>query len=204
MSNGWVLTIVSQWYVPVYISLVKFCMLVYCIITVICTLYVFLLVVKCFEFQKAVCWAVQWSWFARVNALCNLSCKRSQRHVRPDFWVPVRFTLCITVEVEPRIVKQYKCHHCCSCKNYWGKGMEGGRKVSALFFGWSEIASLWKRCVSGHPIARATAYCLLPNTFWLQASKNVFKVGSVKFANSLSPPSTVKKVCTRNKSSEGT
>ena len=24
------------------------------------------------------------------------------------------FTLCITVEVEPRIVKQYKCCHCCS------------------------------------------------------------------------------------------
>ena len=38
------------------------------------------------------------------------------------------------MEVEPRIVKQYKCHHCYSCKNYWGKGMEGGKKVSASFF----------------------------------------------------------------------
>ena len=38
------------------------------------------------------------------------------------------FTLCITVEVEPRITKQYKCHHCCSCKNYRGKVMEGGKQ----------------------------------------------------------------------------
>ena len=37
--------------------------------------------------------------------------------------------LCITMEAEPRIAKQYKCHHCCSCKNYQGKGMESGGKV---------------------------------------------------------------------------
>ena len=30
------------------------------------------------------------------------------------------------MEVEPRIAKQYKCHHCRTCKNYVGKGMEGG------------------------------------------------------------------------------
>ena len=41
---------------------------------------------------------------------------------------------CVTMEVEPRIAKQYKCHHCCSCKNDWGKGMESGKKVFALFF----------------------------------------------------------------------
>ena len=44
------------------------------------------------------------------------------------------FTLCITMEVEPRIAKQYKCHYCCSCKNYLGKGMEGGKKVSLRRF----------------------------------------------------------------------
>ena len=38
--------------------------------------------------------------------------------------------LCITMEVEPRIAKQYKCHRLGSCKNYRGKGMEGGNKVS--------------------------------------------------------------------------
>ena len=51
---------------------------------------------------------------------------------------------------------------------------------------------MWKKCVLGHPIARATSYCLLPDTFWLRASKNAFKVGSVKFANLLSPPSIKK------------
>ena len=38
------------------------------------------------------------------------------------------------MEVEHRIAKQYKCHHCCSCKNYWGKGMEGGKKCLCIIF----------------------------------------------------------------------
>ena len=45
------------------------------------------------------------------------------------------FMLCITMEAEPRIAKQFKCHQCCSCKNYQGKGMEGGKKsVFVSFF----------------------------------------------------------------------
>ena len=116
------------------------------------------------------------------------------------------FTLCVTMEVEPRIAKRYKCHHCCSCKNYQGKGMEGGKKVSLLhFLADQKITSSWKKCILGHPIARATSYCFLPDTFCaLRAYKNVFKVGSVKFANSLSPPSIVKKVCTGSKRSQRT
>ena len=47
------------------------------------------------------------------------------------------FTLRITVEVEIRIVKQYKCQYCCSCKNYRGKGMEGEQKVSLRHF-WAD------------------------------------------------------------------
>ena len=31
------------------------------------------------------CWAIQRSWFARVNALCNLSAKKS-REVAAHFW----------------------------------------------------------------------------------------------------------------------
>ena len=37
-------------------------------------------------------WAIQRSWFARVNVLCNLSCKKSREvavHFRADFWVGV-------------------------------------------------------------------------------------------------------------------
>ena len=68
--------------------------------------------------------------------------------------------LCITMEVEPRIVKQYICQHCGSCKNYWGKGMEGGKKVSLHhYLADQKITSLWgKKCVLGHP-----SYCLLPH-----------------------------------------
>ena len=71
------------------------------------------------------------------------------------------------MEVEPRIAKQYKCQYCCSCKNYRGKGMEGGKKKVSLrrFLADHKIASSFgKKCVSGHPIARATSYCLLPDT----------------------------------------
>ena len=82
-------------------------------------------------------WAVQWSWFARVNAPCNLSRKKSREVTAslPDPFLSRRcFTLCITMEIEPRIVKQYECHHCCSCKNYRGKGMEGGEKCLCVVF----------------------------------------------------------------------
>ena len=122
--------------------------------------------------------------------------ERSQRHFRTDFWVGIM--LCMTMEVEPRIAKQYKCHHCCSCKNYRGKGMKGGKKVSASFFGWPEDHEFSvEKMRFGASYSKATSYCLLPDTFWLRASKNVFKVGSVKFAKSLSLPSIVKKVRTR-------
>ena len=47
--------------------------------------------------QRSVYWAVQWSWFARVNALCNLSRKKS-REVASS--LPGRFlSRCITMEV---------------------------------------------------------------------------------------------------------
>ena len=46
------------------------------------------------------------------------------------------FTLCITVEVEPRVAKQYKCQYFCSCKNYRGKGMEGGKKKCLCVVFW--------------------------------------------------------------------
>ena len=133
-------------------------------------------------FKPSGYWAVQWSWFARVNALCNLSRKMS-REVAAS--LPGRFlsrhcfTLCITMEVEPRTAKQYKCHHCCSCKMYWVKGMEGAFFVCFCIIFWLTRRSQDRG--KGHPIAQATSYCLLPDTFWLRASKNAFKVGSVKF-----------------------
>ena len=79
-------------------------------------------------------WAIQRSWFGRVNALCNLLRKTDVmrgRSALPGRFLSRRcFTLCITVEVEPRIAKQYKCQYCCSCKNFRGKGKQGGKKAS--------------------------------------------------------------------------
>ena len=81
--------------------------------------------------------AVQWSSFARVNAFCNLMRKKSgvvAASLPGRFLSRHCFTLCITMEVEPRIVKQYKCLHCCSCKNYQVKRVEGWKKCLCVIF----------------------------------------------------------------------
>ena len=76
------------------------------------------------------------------NTLCNVSRKKSREVATslPGRFLSRRcFTLCITKEVESRIATQYKCHHCCSCNNYRGKGMEGGgKKCLCVGFGWPE------------------------------------------------------------------
>ena len=85
------------------------------------------------------------------------------------------------------------------------KGDWGWKKsVFASFFGWPEDREfVEKKGVLGHPIARATSYCLFPDTLLLRASKNAFKVGSVKFANSLSPPSIARKYAQEVKAAKG-
>ena len=134
-----------------------------CLVVVLC-------LQKCYMY-----WVVQWSWFAQMNALCNRSCKWSQQ-VSASFpgWFLSRccFTLCITMEVKHRIAKQYKCHYCCSCKNYREKGMEGGKKVSLRhFFGWTDCEFV-EKMHWGHPIARA---------FWLHSDYRPPKI-SLKLA----------------------
>ena len=37
------------------------------------------------------------------------------------------------MEVEPRIARQYKCQHCCICKNYRGK-VNGGKSLCPVFW----------------------------------------------------------------------
>ena len=113
-------------------------------------------------------WAIQRSWFAKVNALCNLFAQEVARgrSALPGLFLSRHcFTLCITVEVEPRIAKQHKCQYYCSCKNYCGKGMEGGKKCLCVVFWLTRRSRVRreKKCVLGHLIARATSYCLLPD-----------------------------------------
>ena len=66
-----------------------------------------------------------------------------------------------------------------------------------------KIASAWKKCIIRPPIvqAKVTACC---QAFSQMAVKNAFKTGTANFTNSPSPLSTVKKVCTRSKSNQGT
>ena len=54
------------------------------------------------------------------------------------------FTLCITMEVEPRIAKLYKWHNSCFCNNYIGK-VDGGWKKKCLhrFSHDQKIANVW-------------------------------------------------------------
>ena len=113
------------------------------------------------------------------------------------------FTLCIKMEAEPR--SSTNATTVAVAKITGEMGWRVGKKVCLRLFGADQkIASSWKKCVLGHPVARATSYCLLPDALRLRTSKNVIKTGSVKFANSLSPPSIVKKVRTGSKNSQGT
>ena len=84
-------------------------------------------------------WVVQWNWFAQMNSLCNLSCKWSHQvsaSFLGRFLSRCCFLLCIIMAVEHRIAKQYKCHYCCSCKNYQGKGWRVGKKCLCVIFFW--------------------------------------------------------------------
>ena len=113
------------------------------------------------------------------------------------------FTLCITMELEPKIAKKYKCHHCRSCKNYWGKGMEGGKKACHLLAD-QKIASSWKKNRFGASCSMHDKLLLVARHILTTGLQNAFTVGSIKFANSLSLPSIVKKVRPGSKSSQGT
>ena len=127
------------------------------------------------------CWAVQWSWFARANALCNLSHKKSREVVAslPGWFLSRRcFTLCITMEVEPRIQSSTNATAVAVAKITQERGWRVEKSVFASFFGWPEDRESLKKKKSflGHPIARATSYCLLPDTLWLRASKMHLKL----------------------------
>ena len=60
-----------------------------------------------------------------------------------------------------------------------------------------------KKCF-GASYSTSNKLLLIARHIMTTGLQNAFKVGSVKFANSLSPPSIVKKVRTGSKSSQGT
>ena len=142
-----------------------------------------------------------------MNPLCNLSHKKSQEvaaSLPGRFLSRHCFTLCTTMEVEPRVAKQYKCHHCCSCKNYQGKGMEGGKKCLFIVFWLTRSGVHGKNAFWGilQHKQQVIACCQTHSDY--EPPNNACKADSVKFANLLSLPSIVKKVRTGSKSSQGT
>ena len=72
-----------------------------------------------------------------------------------------------------------------------GKGDQGWKKVSLHHFS-ADLKKVWECvdpfCVFLHPIAQATSYWLLPDTFWLQAFRNACKVGAVMQIHGHHPP----------------
>ena len=100
-----------------------------------------------------------------MNALCNLSRKKSREVAAslPGRFLSRRcFTLRTRMEGEPRIAKLYKCHHCCSCKNYRGRGMEGGKKVSlCCFLADKKIASFGASYSTSNKLLRVARHILI-------------------------------------------
>ena len=84
--------------------------------------------------------------------------------------------------------------------------MEGGKKsVFASFFGRPEDREFIEKMRFGASYSTSNKLLLFIRHIMTMVlkKKNAFNVGSVKFANSLSPPSIVKKVRTGSKSSQG-
>ena len=80
--------------------------------------------------------------------------------------------------------------------------MEGWKKVSLRrFFADQMIANSLKKMRFGASYSARNKLSLVARHILTTGLQNVLKVGSVKLANSLSPPSIVKKVGTRSKSS---
>ena len=144
-----------------------------------------------------------------MNALCNVSRKKSREVAAslPGRFLSRRcFTLCIIMEVEPIIAKQHKCHHCRSSKNYHGKGWSVEKKCLCVVLQWltSRSRVRGEKNRSGASYSTSNKLLLVVRHILTTGLQTVFEVGSVKFANSLSPPSIVKKVRTGSKSSQGT
>ena len=149
-------------------------------------------------------------YFARVNALCNLLRKKLLEvaaSLLGRFLSRCCLMLCITMEVEPSIAKQYKCHHCCSCKNYQGKGMEGGKKsVFASFLADQKIASSWEFFLFWASYSMSSKLLLVVRhilTTGLQKCLSNWQFKICKFTITAFHCEE-KLVCTRSKSSQGT
>ena len=106
------------------------------------------------------------------------------------------------MEVERRIVKQYKCHFCRACENYKGKVMEDAKiSVLASFFRLTRRLQIqsWGKCArffffwgASYSTSNVLVCCQTHSDYGPSKMP-------LELANSLSPPSIVKTEGTHRK-----
>ena len=94
-------------------------------------------------------WVAQWSWFAWVNALCNLSCKKLWEvtaSLPGQFLSRHRFTLCMAMKLNPELRSSTNATNVAVAKLTRQSGWRVGKKKvsSCLFLADRKIASSWK------------------------------------------------------------
>ena len=78
--------------------------------------------------------------------------------------------------------------------------MEGGKSVFASFFGWPEDRKFGEKVYFRASYSMSNKLLVVARNILTTGLENVFKVGSVKFANSLSPPSICEEIFLRTRS----
>ena len=116
---------------------------------------------------------------------CARSCERLQRHFWADFWVGIVSCCVKQWKLNLELWSRTNATTVAIAKITGKRGWRVEKKCLHHFLADQKIVSSGKKCLLGHTIARATSYCLLPDTFWLWASKNAFKVDSIEFVNSV-------------------
>ena len=127
------------------------------------------------------------------------SCEKSQHHFRADFWVGVASRCELNLE----LWSSTNATTVAVAKITWERGWRVEKNVCVVF-GWAEDRKFMRKMQFGASYSTSNKLLLVARHILTMGLQKCLKVGSVKFANSLSPPSIVKKVHTGSKSSQGT
>ena len=150
-------------------------------------------------------WAVQWSWFAWVNALCNLSRKKLWEVAASlSGWFLCRCCFMLRViqwELNLELWSSTNATTVAVAKITWERGWRVEKKF-CIVFGWAEGRKFMRKMRFGASYSTRNKLLLVARHILTTGLQKCLKVGSVKFANLLSPPSIVKKVCIGSKSSK--
>ena len=87
-------------------------------------------------YSQLLYWVIQPSWFARVNVLCNLSCKKLREvaaHFWADFWVGIASRCVQQWKVNPELRSSTNANIVAVAKLLW-KGDRGWKKGVCVIF----------------------------------------------------------------------